>query len=242
MKNKKIIYVLSIVIIIFIIGFSFLIYKSEQSEKNRIQKQIELDLVYNELDSISILLGDKILTISKLGGEIDSLIIIKENIEKEKKEFRSRAFTQINRLQGKVEGYKELLIAQDEEINKLKLINEQTIDKKNVIDTLELARSKYPGSQNSLDALCKRFNIDNSRRDKHNALMDCHLLKEIYVNLLDQREPKLDLKVNGIIDSKINYQTKKNNNMLRKIIKANNNELEMHKKYLRSHLPKNYYN
>ena len=66
MKNKKIIYVLSIVIIIFIIGFSFLIYKSEQSEKNRIQKQIELDLVYNELDSISILLGDKILTISKL--------------------------------------------------------------------------------------------------------------------------------------------------------------------------------
>ena len=72
--------------------------------------------------------------------------------------------------------------------------------------------------------------------------MDCHLLKEIYVNLLDQREPKLDLKVNGIIDSKINYQTKKNNNMLRKIIKANNNELEMHKKYLRSHLPKNYYN
>ena len=128
MKNKKIIYVLSIVIIIFIIGFSFLIYKSEQSEKNRIQKQIELDLVYNELDSISILLGEKIITISKLGGEIDSLIIIKENIEKEKKEFRSRAFTQINRLQSKVEGYKELLIAQDEEINKLKLINEQLYD------------------------------------------------------------------------------------------------------------------
>ena len=128
MKNKKLIYILSIVIIIFIIGFSFLIYKSEQSEKNRIKKQIELDLVYNELDSISILLGDKILTISQLGGEIDSLIIIKENIEKEKKEFRSRAFTQINKLQGKVEGYKELLIAQDEEINKLKLINKQLYD------------------------------------------------------------------------------------------------------------------
>ena len=124
----------------------------------------------------------------------------------------------------------------------LKLINQPAIDKKQVVDTLKIARSKFPGSQNSLDALCKRFNIDNSRRDKHNALMDCHLLKEIYVNLLDQREPKLDLKVNGIIDSKINYQTKKNNNMLRKIIKANNNELEMHKKYLRSHLPKNYYN
>ena len=124
----------------------------------------------------------------------------------------------------------------------LTLINQPAIDKKQVVDTLKIARSKFPGSQNSLDALCKRFNIDNSRRDKHNALMDCHLLKEIYVNLLDQREPKLDLKVNGIIDSKINYQTKKNNNMLRKIIKANNNELEMHKKYLRSHLPKNYYN
>ena len=124
----------------------------------------------------------------------------------------------------------------------LTLINQPAIDKKQVVDTLKIARSKFPGSQNSLDALCKRFNIDNSRRDKHNALMDCHLLKEIYVNLLDQREPKLDLKVNGIIDSKINYQTKKNNNMLRKIIKANNNELEVHKKYLRSHLPKNYYN
>ena len=124
----------------------------------------------------------------------------------------------------------------------LKLINQPAIDKKQVVDTLKIARSKFPGSQNSLDALCKRFNIDNSKRDKHNALMDCHLLKEIYVNLLDQKEPKLDLKVNGIIDSKINYQTKKNNNMLRKIIKANNNELEVHKKYLRSHLPKNYYN
>ena len=124
----------------------------------------------------------------------------------------------------------------------LTLINQPAIDKKQVVDTLKIARSKFPGSQNSLDALCKRFNIDNSRRDKHNALMDCHLLKEIYVNLLDQREPKLDLKVNGIIDSKINYQTKKNNKMLKKIIKANNNELEVHKKYLRSHLPKNYYN
>ena len=124
----------------------------------------------------------------------------------------------------------------------LKLINQPAIDKKQVVDTLKIARSKFPGSQNSLDALCKRFNIDNSKRDKHNALMDCHLLKEIYVNLLDQREPKLDLKVNGIIDSKINYQTKKNNNILKKIIKANNNELEVHKKYLRSHLPKNYYN
>ena len=62
----------------------------------------------------------------------------------------------------------------------LTLINQPVIDKKQVVDTLKIARSKFPGSQNSLDALCKRFNIDNSKRDKHNALMDCHLLKEIY--------------------------------------------------------------
>lgn len=124
----------------------------------------------------------------------------------------------------------------------LRLINQQVIDKKNVVDTLEIARSKYPGSQNSLDALCKRFNIDNSRRDKHNALMDCHLLKEVYINLLDQKEPKLNLQNSEIIDSKFNYQTRKNNNISRKIIKLSDDELKFHKKYLKSHLPKNNYN
>ena len=124
----------------------------------------------------------------------------------------------------------------------LKLINEQTIDKKNVIDTLEIARSKYPGSQNSLDALCKRFNIDNSKRDKHNALMDCHLLKEVYINLLDQKEPKLNLESSGIIDPKFSYQTRKNNSVSRKVIKLNDDELKLHKKYLQSHLPKNNFN
>ena len=123
----------------------------------------------------------------------------------------------------------------------LKLINQKPIDKKNVIDTLEIARLKYPGSQNSLDALCKRFNIDNSEREKHNALIDCHLLKEIYVYLLDQKEPKLNLESGGIIDPKFNYQTKKNNDVARKIIKLNDNELKLHKKYLQSHLPKNNY-
>ena len=81
----------------------------------------------------------------------------------------------------------------------LKLLKLETIDKKNVIDTLEIARAKYPGSQNSLDALCKRFNVDNSKREKHSALIDCHLLKEIYVNLLDQKAPKLNLESNEII-------------------------------------------
>jgi len=124
----------------------------------------------------------------------------------------------------------------------LKLINQQVIDKKNVVDTLEIARSKYPGSQNSLDALCRRFNIDNSKRDKHNALMDCHLLREVYVNLLDQKEPKLNLESGGIIYSKFNYQTRKNNNISRKIIKLSDDELKLHKKYLQLHLPKNNYN
>ena len=123
----------------------------------------------------------------------------------------------------------------------LKLINQKPINKENVIDTLEIARSKYPGSQNSLDALCKRFNIDNSKREKHNALIDCHLLKEIYVNLVDQKTPKLNLENVEIIDLKpndnINIKKK-----LRLVIKPNNDELQLHKKYLNSDLPKNYYN
>ena len=71
--------------------------------------------------------------------------------------------------------------------HELKLINKKAIDRNNVIDTLEIARSKFPGAQNSLDSLCKRFNVDNSQREKHNALIDCQLLKEVYVNLLDQK-------------------------------------------------------
>ena len=123
----------------------------------------------------------------------------------------------------------------------LKLINEKPIDQKNVVDTLEIARSKYPGSQNSLDALCKRFNIDNSKREKHNALIDCHLLKEIYVNLLDQKEPKLKLESSEIVNSKLIDNISKKDNIIRKIIKPTNDELKLHQKYLKSSLPKNYY-
>ena len=124
----------------------------------------------------------------------------------------------------------------------LRLINRKEIDKKNIIDTLEIAQSKYPGSQNSLDALCKRLNIDNSKREKHNALLDCQLLKEIYVNLIDQKEPKLNLESNEIISLKYNEKISKKNNISKKIIKPSNEELQLHKKYLTSHLPKNYYN
>ena len=123
----------------------------------------------------------------------------------------------------------------------LKLIKKNMIDKHQVIDTLEIARSKYPGSQNSLDALCKRYNIDNSRREKHNALIDCHLLKEVYVNLVDQKEPKLNLEGDVIFDMDTNRGKKLKNANPRKIILPNTNELEQHKKYLKSSLPKNYY-
>ena len=128
MKDKKLIYILSVIIIIFIVVSSFLIYNNIQKEKIRIKQQTELDELYIDLDSVSNVLNDKILTISQLGGDIDSLLILKENIETEKREFRNRAYAQINRLQGKVDGYRELLLAQDEEIEKLKKLNEQLFE------------------------------------------------------------------------------------------------------------------
>tara|TARA_B100000575_G_scaffold242400_1_gene205734 strand:- start:511 stop:1389 length:879 start_codon:yes stop_codon:yes gene_type:complete len=128
MKENKIIRILTLVIILIIGGLAFILYRNNINEKIRIQQEKELDNVYLELDSISNLLGDKILTISQLGGDIDSLIILKENMELEKREFRSRAYAQINRLQGKVEGYRELLLAQDEEIERLREVNEQLFE------------------------------------------------------------------------------------------------------------------
>ena len=123
----------------------------------------------------------------------------------------------------------------------LRLTKQKEIDRKDVIDTLEIARSKFPGAHNSLDALCKRFNIDNSKREKHNALIDCNLLKEVYINLLDQKEPKLNLESSEIINPKFNDNVYKNN-ISRKIIKISDEEIRLHKKYLQSSLKKNYYN
>ena len=124
----------------------------------------------------------------------------------------------------------------------LKLINRKKIDSKNIVDTLEIARQKYPGSQISLDALCKKFNIDNSRREKHSALMDCQLLKEVYINLLDQKTPKLNLENREIIDFKFDNDTSKESGKSRRIIKPTEDEILLHKKYLKSDLQKNYYN
>ena len=122
-----------------------------------------------------------------------------------------------------------------------RLINQKAINKNNIIDTLEIARLKYPGSQNSLDALCKRFNIDNSKREKHNALIDCQLLKEVYINLVDQKEPKLNLVNAEIPDLKFKDNLIKKNNNLRNIVKPSSVELELHRNYLKYHLQKNFY-
>ena len=123
-----------------------------------------------------------------------------------------------------------------------RFINKKKIDNNNVIDTLAIAQQKYPGSSNSLDALCKRFNIDNSKREKHNALIDCQLLREVYINLIDQKEPRLNLKNVEIYSKKFGDQSVEKSNNLRKIIKPSKKELELHNTFLKSQLRKNFFN
>ena len=122
--------------------------------------------------------------------------------------------------------------------NELLLVDKEKIDKRNIIDTLELARNKFPGSQINLDALCKRFRIDNSRRVKHTALVDCELLSKVYINLIDQKEPTLDFKF--FEKEKININP---NNFLycKKIIYPSKEEIKHHKQYLKSKFNKNYF-
>ena len=110
--------------------------------------------------------------------------------------------------------------------------------KNEIIDTLILAREKFPGSQASLDALCKRYKIDNSRRINHTALIDCDLLSKVYINLIDQKEPTLDFK--DQIDS-INKENISDNLYYKKIIKPNSDEIKKHSEYLEKHLKKNYF-
>jgi len=123
--------------------------------------------------------------------------------------------------------------------NELKILGRDKI-KEEIIDTLQIARDKFPGSSTSLDALCKRYGIDNSRREKHNAVLDCELLSKVYINLLDQREPTLDLNVeNNQNNQKVsNY----NNKYFNKIIKPTEEELKLHKEYLKREIKKNYFN
>ena len=118
----------------------------------------------------------------------------------------------------------------------LDLLKKEKMDKKLVIDSLEIARNKFPGTSNSLDALCKKFNIDLSRRTKHNALLDCELLREVYINLLDAKEPKFDLS-NNIEVQRFN-QTK---DYSKTIVKISEDEIKKHKDFLKSELRKNFY-
>ena len=104
------------------------------------------------------------------------------------------------------------------------------------LDSLEVARNKFPGVSNSLDALCKRFNIDLSRRTKHNALLDCELLREVYINLLDVKEPKFNLSTNNIEQNII-----KKENYNKNVIKISQEEIANHKSFLKKELKKNFY-
>ena len=118
----------------------------------------------------------------------------------------------------------------------LELAKKNKIEKKMVIDSLEVARNKFPGTSNSLDALCRKFNIDLSRRIKHNALLDCELLREVYINLLDVKEPKLNLSSNNLAQ---NVSVAKEYN--KKILEISEAELKKHRTFLKNELKKNFY-
>ena len=121
--------------------------------------------------------------------------------------------------------------------NELKLYGKEKINNE-IVDTLTLAREKFPGSQVSLDALCKRFGVDNSRRITHTALIDCDLLAKVYINLIDQKEPMLNLQN---LEEDIRDNTNQNLSYFKKIIKPSTDELTKHSAYLKNNLKKNNY-
>ncbi len=121
--------------------------------------------------------------------------------------------------------------------NELNLTNKGNNINNEIIDTLEFAREKFPGSQNSLDALCKRFGIDLSRRKKHNALLDCELLREVYINLLDIKEPKLSFSNENADEVK----DKKIIKYCKKVVTLSNEDYEKHKSFLNKNLKRNFF-
>ena len=123
--------------------------------------------------------------------------------------------------------------------NELELAGKKKINRENVVDTLEIARNKYPGSQISLDALCKRYRIDNSKREKHTALIDCELLTKVYINLIDQKEPSLDFLSKNEEINNLNINKVKNYSKI--IVEPKEEELKLHKVFLKNHLKKNYF-
>ena len=122
--------------------------------------------------------------------------------------------------------------------NELMMVNRNKINFENVIDTLEISKNKFPGSQISLDALCKRYKIDNSKRVKHTALIDCELLSKVYVNLFDQKEPLLNFENT---DKVISLSDKEDLPYCKKVIKPSKQEIENHKLFLKTYLKKNFF-
>ena len=122
--------------------------------------------------------------------------------------------------------------------HELKLLGKDNINNK-IIDTLTLARDKFPGSPISLDALCKRYRIDNSKRVHHTALIDCDLLAKVYINLIDQKEPTLDFQKQ---DDKSQIFEKENISYFKKVIMPSIEELKKHKVFLKKDLKKNFFN
>ena len=122
--------------------------------------------------------------------------------------------------------------------NELSIFGKKKLSNK-IIDTLVLARDKFPGSPASLDALCKRYRVDNSKRKQHTALIDCDLLAKVYINLIDQKEPTLNFQSQ---DQAINEGKNTNVNYFKKIITPTRDEIKKHQEYLKSNLKKNYFN
>ena len=124
--------------------------------------------------------------------------------------------------------------------HELRLLKKNEIRKDKIIDTLEIARNKFPGTSNSLDALCRRFSIDLSQRTKHNALLDCTLLREVYINLIDVKEPRLIFS-NENESTNLNIHNKKKFNYNKRIVKATETEAKSHKIFINKEIKKNYY-
>ena len=121
--------------------------------------------------------------------------------------------------------------------NELKILGRDQINNE-IIDTLVLAREKFPGASSSLDALCKRYRIDNSKRTQHTALIDCDLLAKVYINLTDQKEPTLDF---NLTEDKTEITKFRNNLYCKKVVQLNDKEIQLHKEYLKTSLKKNFF-
>ena len=121
--------------------------------------------------------------------------------------------------------------------NELAILGKKKLDNE-IIDTLILARDKFPGSPVSLDALCKRYRVDNSRRTQHTALIDCDLLAKVYINLIDQKEPTLNFQSD---ETKTNLKSNLNTDYFKKVVLPTVEELKKHKEYLKNKLKKNFF-